>query len=66
MYHRVLQEKLEMMRVECDEMRRREKQYMEQCEREADLKIQVTTTKTRGQGKKIVGGQLMRETILLC
>ncbi len=36
-----LQEKLEMMRVECDEMRGREKQYMEQCQREADHKIQV-------------------------
>ena len=30
-----------MMRVECEEMKRREKQYMEQCQREAEIKIQV-------------------------
>ena len=31
-----------MMRVECDEMKRREKQYMEQCQRDAEIKIQVS------------------------
>ena len=31
-----------MMRVECDEMKRREKQYMEQCQHDAEIKIQVS------------------------
>ena len=35
------QEKVEFLRAECEEMKRREKTYMETCQRDSDVKVQV-------------------------
>ena len=40
-----------MLRTECDAMKQREKQYMEQCQRDSDVKIQVNIT---GENDRLV------------
>ena len=32
---------MEFLRAECEEMKRREKTYMETCQRDSDVKVQV-------------------------
>ena len=47
-----LHEKVEFLRAECDEMKRREKMYMDKCKVDSDCKVQVCTNCGMGRSDR--------------